>query len=118
MTLKTNADREYLLRVIKSSVPGGAVDYKSVAASNEDLVRFRRLIEHGYLEKSGIGCYHVSRAGLQAAKEAEELQEQAAECAEEERKKRFLESKREIAIALISCVAGALLSKLLDVLVH
>lgn len=101
MDLKTKADREYLLLVYRTSV-GGVVDYKATTCTDDQLMRFRRLIRKRYIERANNGFYQLSALGLQAAYEAEELAEQDAEAAADRRRDEDTSKKKAIRDSLRS----------------
>lgn len=117
LDLKTVADQYYLILVYLTLTPDGFINYKATTCTDDQIRRFQRLQDHGYIESAGNGYYRLTRRGVSAAKEAQELREQAAERTEEEGKKRFFETQRELTIALASAVAGGLLTLIVELLV-
>lgn len=113
MVLQTVADQEYLIRVYRTS-DGNIVDYNASTGSDDQMIHFQRLIDAKYIAPTGNGYFRLTPAGLKAAKEAEQLRDQRAECAEADRKKRLFETKRELCISLISAAAGSLLTLLVE----
>lgn len=117
MDLKTNADQYYLILVYLTLTPEGFVDYRLTTSTDEHRIRFHRLKDHGYIESAGNGYYRLTRRGLSAAQEAQELREQAAECAEADGNKRLFETKRELSIALVSAFVGCLMTLIAELIV-
>ena len=117
MLLKTKADRDYLIRLYHLARPGDAFDCKQVTRTAEDLKSFTRLRRYKYISNESSSCFRLTRLGLEAAQEAEELRDQCSEAAEEENKKQLLATKRELCIALISAAFGSLLTLIVEHLI-
>lgn len=84
MDLKTVADQYYLILVYLTLTPEGFIDYNLTTRTDDQIMRFQRLKDHGYIESAGSGYHRLTRRGVSAAKEAQELREQAAERAEKQ----------------------------------
>ena len=114
--LKTSADQNYLILVYLTMTADGFVNYKATTATDDQRMRFQRLMEHGYIEYAGNGYCRLTSSGISAAKEAQEICEQAAERSCADRSKHLALTKRELLVATVSgliCSALTLLAQLL-----
>ena len=117
MLLKTKADRDYLIRIYHLARPGTSFDCKQVTRTPDDQKSFARLRRYQYISNDSSNCFRLTRLGLEAAQEAEELRDQCAEAAEEENKKQLLSTKRELCISLISVAVGSILTLIVEHLI-
>lgn len=108
MLLKTKADRDYLIRLYHLARPGDAFDCKQVTRTAEDLKSFTRLRRYKYISNESSSCFRLTRLGLEAAQEAEELADQEAETAAEHARERAVQSLHSVLLSLFETVLAFL----------